>query len=57
MPLSEIEAALLALAESRTRVKTDAPTPEQVDLAAAMLAVDQASTGHSPASPLATHDY
>ena len=37
MTFPEIEAALLALADSRTRVDTDAATPEQVDLAAAIL--------------------
>jgi hypothetical protein len=37
MSLDAIQHALLRLAESRNRVETDAPTPEQVDIAAAML--------------------
>lgn len=37
MTFDEIQATLLAIADSRDRVETDAATPEQIDLCAAIL--------------------
>ncbi|MCE7001640.1 hypothetical protein LWC34_02110 [Kibdelosporangium philippinense] len=51
MTFPEIEAALLALADSRNRVDTDAATPEQVDLAAAILQLAK----HAPATGMRIH--